>query len=156
METDKINGLLDKYWAGETSLEEEDILRTYFASGSVDPALSAMQPLFSFYAEKKQVNMVGDVVFTPQVKPATPVHNLRWLINVAATVLVFVGLFFANRYQDSQAQNTYVYVDTYDDPEVAYQEVKEALRFISSKMNKGLAKADQSLNKMEPLDNILN
>lgn len=156
METDKINALLDKYWAGESSLEEEHILRAYFSSDSVDPALDSMRPLFSFYEERKHVRMAEDVSFTPQVRPTAPVYNLRWLINVAATVLVFIGLFFANRYQDERSKNTYVYVDTYDDPEVAYREVKEALRFVSIKINKGLTKADQSLNKMEPLDNILN
>lgn len=156
METDKINALLDKYWAGESSLEEEHILRAYFSSDTVDPALDSMRPLFRFYQERKHVKMAEDVSFTPRVRPTVPVHNLRWLINVAATVLVFIGLFFANRYQDERSKNTYVYVDTYDDPEVAYQEVKEALRFVSSKMNKGLTRADQSLNKMEPLDNILN
>ncbi|NND04814.1 MAG: hypothetical protein HKN87_00420 [Saprospiraceae bacterium] len=156
METDNIKILLDKYWAGESSMEEERSLKEYFSNDQVDPAFEAIRPLFAFYKQQGEITMASEINHKPRVEPVARIHNLRWLINVAATVLVFIALFFANRYQDERATETYIFTDTYDDPKVAYQEVKEALLFVSAKMNKGLSKADQSLDKMEPLDNILN
>ena len=156
METDSIKVLLDKYWEGESSIEDERLLKEYFSTDQIDPALEALRPLFAFYKQQGEIAMASEINLKPRIEPVARIHNLRWLINVAATVLVFIGLFFANRYQDQRAKETYVFVDTYDDPKVAYQEVKEALMFVSTKMNKGLSKADQSLAKMEPLDNILN
>lgn len=41
-----INKLLDKYWDGETTLEEERLLKAYFASEAVDPRLLQFAPLF--------------------------------------------------------------------------------------------------------------
>ena len=41
-----INHLLDKYWDGETTLDEERLLKAYFASEAVDPRLIQLAPLF--------------------------------------------------------------------------------------------------------------
>jgi hypothetical protein len=41
-----INQLLDKYWDGETTLDEERLLKAYFASEAVDPRLVQFAPLF--------------------------------------------------------------------------------------------------------------
>ena len=46
MELANIESLLDFYFEGETSLDQEKILRNYFSSANVAPHLMAYQGLF--------------------------------------------------------------------------------------------------------------
>jgi hypothetical protein len=48
METRDITFLLEKYFAGDTSLQEEKILRDFFAAGNVDAGLKHYAPLFQY------------------------------------------------------------------------------------------------------------
>lgn len=41
-----INQLLDRYWKGETSLEEEEILRAFFSQDELPAELKPYQALF--------------------------------------------------------------------------------------------------------------
>lgn len=50
-----INRLLDKYFAGETSRDEEMQLRLYFSVSDVDDDLKELKPLFSFLDEETSV-----------------------------------------------------------------------------------------------------
>ena len=43
-----INQLLDRYWRGETSLEEEQILRSFFSQLCVPEELAKFRPLFAY------------------------------------------------------------------------------------------------------------
>ena len=160
METDKIRKLLDKYWEGETSIQEESELQSYFASSHIAEDLLPFQPLFAFYDKKKHVMMDRDVSIPPansENKAGGNVRSLRWMLQVAASVLILISLFFLKEKTEKAAtKQELVLVDTYEDPELAYQEVKQALMFLSTKMNKGVKKTSNSLTKMEPLDDILN
>lgn len=50
-----IQALLDRYWEGETTLEEERALKAYFASGQVDERLRAVAPLFQVLRDEQTV-----------------------------------------------------------------------------------------------------
>lgn len=52
-----IQTLLDRYWEGETTLEEERALKAYFASGQADERLAAAAPLFRALQEEKTVRL---------------------------------------------------------------------------------------------------
>ena len=43
-----INQLLDRYWQGETTLEEEQILRSFFSQLCVPEELAKFRPLFVY------------------------------------------------------------------------------------------------------------
>jgi hypothetical protein len=156
MEDHKIRALLDKYWEGETSLEEEQNLRSYFSSSQVADEFLPFSPLFNYYQEAQHVKMSGEIKSPdlPQVPGKT--ISLRWLINVAASIAIFIVMFFVNKHSKSPAIDQYAYEDTFQDPQQAYDEVKRALLFVSSKMNKGVNTAAYSLEKMQPLGEILN
>jgi hypothetical protein len=58
MTYEKIKELLDKYFEGETSLEDEKILRGYFSSPNmVDKRLKAYAPLFQFFDVEATIQM---------------------------------------------------------------------------------------------------
>jgi len=50
-----IQTLLDRYWEGETTLEEERALKAYFASGQVDERLRSIAPLFQALREEQTI-----------------------------------------------------------------------------------------------------
>ncbi len=154
MEEDRIRGILEKYWEGETSLEEEAALRDFFSSDVVDEDLQLYQPLFSYFKESGQMQMPGEIM--PPKPGKTSIISLSWITRVAAVCLILMGFLFILKQQQSHLDTGYAMEDTYDDPELAYQEVKDALLFLSTKMNKGVNQANESLEKIEPLDNILN
>ncbi len=154
MEENRVKSLLNKYWEGETSLEEEKELHSYFQSAEVKDEFRSIQPLFAFFSEAGEMKMQGDVKLLEKDFPKRKVVNLRWIINVAASLAIFFALFFVNKKDDYDSQQ-FVYEDTYEDPEQAYAQVKEALLFLSGKMNKGMNTASTSLEKIRPLEEIV-
>lgn len=55
-----INQLLNRYWEGETSLEEEDILRAFFSQDNIPTELMRYKPLFSYEADEAKRDVLGD------------------------------------------------------------------------------------------------
>jgi len=155
MDEDKIRELLDKYWEGDTSLEEEQELKSYFASSQVSDEFAPFTPLFLFFEEEKRIEMESPVAHPPVEKKGGNIISIKWLINIAASVAVVVAMFFIVRNFSPQQPDQYAFEDTYESPEEAYAEVKKALLYVSSKMNKGVSTAAHSLEKMEPLDEII-
>ncbi|MBK8080845.1 MAG: hypothetical protein IPK25_11490 [Saprospiraceae bacterium] len=49
----QINDLLEKYWEGETTVEEENILKSYFQNGQVMPEHEAFTPLLYISMNKR-------------------------------------------------------------------------------------------------------
>lgn len=69
----EIQNLLDRYWDGETTLEEERTLKAYFASGEVDERFSAVAPLFQVLRQEKSVQSAR----TAEIQPQAPVLRVR-------------------------------------------------------------------------------
>lgn len=82
----EITDLLNRYWEGETSLEEEKLLQRYFNSGAVDPRLQSFAPLFQAIQAEQAVSFEGRppmrVLYTP---------NRRLLRVAAAAVILGAG-----------------------------------------------------------------
>ena len=55
-----INQLLNRYWEGETSLEEEDILRAFFSQDNIPTELMRYKSLFSYEADEAKRDVLGD------------------------------------------------------------------------------------------------
>ena len=55
-----INQLLDRYWKGETSLEEEQILRSFFSQICVPEELAKYRPLFNYEQTETKTDRLGD------------------------------------------------------------------------------------------------
>ncbi|MFN0215730.1 MAG: hypothetical protein ACKVT2_15840 [Saprospiraceae bacterium] len=57
MKYEEIQELLNKYWEGETSLEEERRIKTYFNSTGIDKRLEAFAPLFQALRQEQEVKL---------------------------------------------------------------------------------------------------
>lgn len=55
-----IEQLLERYWACETSLEEEEILRAFFSQKDIPASLQGYRPLFAAQQEEKKLSLDDD------------------------------------------------------------------------------------------------
>ena len=165
-----INELIEKYFTGETSLEDENILRGYFNGSNVDPRLLSYAPLFQFFEKEK------DIVFEDAKMPKfekvkseiTPPKfsilrgGVMWKIAATLAFLVVGSVVTFKVFEPKQKQIVahrgakMIILDGDDDPEVAYEKVKEALSLVSKKMKKGTDETTDGLMKLKDATTILN
>ena len=55
-----INQLLERYWAAESTLEEEEILRAFFSQTEIPAELEQFRPLFAYELTAKHTERLGD------------------------------------------------------------------------------------------------
>lgn len=82
--SDDIQDLLDRYWEGETTLEEERALKAYFASGKVDARFAAEAPFFQAVREEQSVQ-------SPKINIAVQMPQqprLAWYRMAAAAAVI--------------------------------------------------------------------
>lgn len=156
----KIDLILEDYWKGESSLEQEQILQDYF-SGEVEEKHRALLPMFSYFSVQQSITLRPDVDLpTPHkqsqeaIKETKVVPLWKRYRSIAAVALVTIaaGAFLLTRPGAVDEPQFLAMEDTYEDPEEAYAEVVEALQFISSKMNDGLETTSSSLEKIKALN----
>jgi hypothetical protein len=143
MESNRIEKLLERYWNCETSLEEEHELRQYF-QGEVPEHLKESAPLFRYYElnKKKAISDIGfDQKIMARLRPKGKMASLlRNSMRIAAGIAVVMVAFFIvkNEVRKSTPQEV---VDTYDNPQLAYEETKKALLLISKSFGTAEAQA---------------
>ncbi len=157
MDSNQVRILLEKYWQGETSVVEESRLKAYFRSDDVAEELEQYRALFQFFDAEALIK------FHPVLKIPTRKSNTfrilssAWVRGAAAAVILALGIyFFMIPGQENIGMRDVTYIDTYESPELAYEEAKKALFYLSGKMNKGVSTAANSLDKMRTLYEILN
>lgn len=150
MDTNRIRQLLVRYFEGATTLDEERLLRDYFTG---DQPIE--EDLIPFRA---QFNLLDKNLFSQAANEALEAKIMNRIISleedgktkirkmplsrllVAASMVLAIGLsvMLINRFRHQELK------DTYNDPQLAYQETQKALMYVSQKMNRGL----------EPLNNV--
>jgi len=136
MELAKIEKLLNKYLEGESTLEEENILRVYFSTNTnIAPHLVGYVPLFKYLRDAKNETYTQTI----PLKPRKQIY--KW-ISVAALVIFSSSVF------------TYVNIKNKNDEKakIAYYKTKEALNLLSIKFNEGAEKVAY-LNEFEQTTN---
>lgn len=151
MESQKIDEWLEKYWKGETSLEEEAQLRRYFQEQEPPPHLRSVAALFQHYDTPPRLDAAFDEQLKPHLRDEKTVPMWPKLLRIAAVVTIFLaGAWWFTQVYNSPPTPAPVAVvqDTYEDPERAYEEAKQALLLVSSLMNEGT----RHLTKLEEFD----
>lgn len=111
-----IEQLLERYWRCETSLQEEEILRSFFSQESVPPTLLSYRALFTYAtsSQKEVLDEEFDQKVLAQIKEEKPVkarvitirQRLVPLFKAAAVVAIVltIGNAIQNAFDTSEAQ----------------------------------------------------
>ena len=150
MKTQEISALLDKYYRGETTEEEEMFLRNHFSQSSDTDEFGDEKEIFNFYASEQDVPLPSPgfenriiAAIDGQEKLREKRHRRRLIysaISTAAALIIIIGSYFYFAQQSNQT-------DTYSDPAVAYAETMKILMTVSATLNKGQ-------NALEPVGRL--
>lgn len=164
--------LLDKYFEGETSLEEEAQLRRYFQeTEKLPPHLEPYGALFAYFESpipafsQKGEDKLRQALQEKQrsqaakVRPLNRLSSLRpWLAAASIALVLSLGFWWAN--SDSQratgamaahsAEEETIDWSKYEaeSPEVAYQNMAEAFKLVSRKMDEGKKQALRGIKEL--------
>ncbi len=141
MDLELIEALLLKYDEGETTLEEERTLRDYFVNSDVPSHLAAEQARFLFMAEAStEVSSLKLEDITGSTNSGSKTIALpfgrsyfRVVMGVAATVSIIVVSLVVLRQSHQDAVGS----KKTESEQLAYQQTKQALWLISTKLNRG-------------------
>ncbi len=120
-----INQLLERYWAGETSLEEEQILRSFFSQPNVPDELKQYRCLFIYEQTEPATDVLGDdfdeqlmsIIERPRpVKARVLTIGQRFAPLFKAAAVVAIILTLSNAAQSSFRDDDYTNVTSFERP----------------------------------------
>ena len=117
----EIARMLDKFMAGETSLNEEQMLAEYFRTNEVGDEWQEYKEMFALFDSGKvdveldvevaqPVNISGEKVKTlPKDVNTKPKILIRWMMTgIAASILFIIGFYIFNKDGESETQDVLV------------------------------------------------
>jgi len=140
MEIKEVKYLLRRYFNGESTIEDERRLETYFQSGNVAKEVAEYAEFFGGISELSGTvddstieEDVMDYILENEHQEKRRFRKL-WInvTGIAASVIIVLGGFLF--FQEQQKP----YNDTFDDPVEAYAYAEQTLQFVSGKYKKGL------------------
>jgi len=155
----EIEQLLEKFYEGETTLEEEELLRNFFLGSEVPGHLKEHRALFGYYEEERGVelenaNFNRSLTAAPASAEDGPVvvtmhprrRKIMYLTGIAAGILLLAGLLFTFR---TEVFNGSAASSKKAEAELAMATTREALMIVSDNLNHGLRQMDrlQALDK---------
>ena len=149
-----IQSILEKYWEAETSIEEENILRSYFLYGQVAPEHEAFRPMFDFFAEEKSQQYDKALSFDPktQIKPLVPWR--KRVLSIAAIFVVLMAATWVFRFQQTGSLNDTMEYASVENPDEALNVTMEALALLGKKLNHSSNHIHQNILHTEKMDII--
>lgn len=175
MENNHIDELLKKYFEAETSVEEERILKDYFGKAAISDRHRKYEHLFNFLKQEENVlsgNFDERLLAAMQPEPSGKA-KLRSLyaplLKIAAIFLLLTSaVFFGYKtWEDKRSEDllaksegkrgaTIIEInDTYDDPELAREQLEKALALLGDKLNKGRELSVTGMEKLEVMDKAI-
>lgn len=152
--------LIEKYWNGETTITEEQSLKSYFNSDQVSKELLEFAPFFQYMGVAKEETLPTDI---PELirkdkvnlKPLTIKSKLITISRIAAAILLLISISFVYTHfnQPTKAERlaSYWAEKEIKDPKLAYKKTKAALLMVSKKLNGGTAAALNQVKKVQKI-----
>lgn len=158
--------LLEKYWAGETTIAEEKALLAYFNSNEVATELARYISLFQYLDEAKKETL------KPSIENLLITHNSKkhflktvasnyFYRSIAAAVLILViaSIGFQTRKSTSETKAermaNYWASKEIKDPKEAFIKTKAALLLVSKKLNNGTNAAFKQVVKVQQVGQFI-
>ncbi len=150
-----IDNLLEKYWEGETSLEDEKVLKEYFKSTDVAEEHAAFKDLFGFFDNESRITYpIDNQSSETESKPTLKVRSLsikKYIFAAAAIFVLTIGsiIVVKNLNNNDQPKETYSQVQEIEDPEEALRVTKQALALLSKKLNSSTKTVKENMGSLE-------
>ncbi|WP_321289411.1 hypothetical protein [uncultured Sunxiuqinia sp.] len=150
MELKEVKQILQKYFEGESTKLDEQLLAKYFNSDNIDPELKEYTAFFAGIeelSENPRNEKLEDEIMNHILENENQekIHD-RWLwqtvSGIAAAVLI--ALLVVNLNNDNRQWN-----DTYKNPDQAYAEAKRTLQYVAGYYKKGM----DELQPIKKIDN---
>jgi len=122
MELKQVHKLIDAYFEGTTSLEEEKALKAYFSAKEIDPSLDAYAPYFATI--KLEQKGTSSVPFSPTTK------KTKTRTRVAIIAASFLLGFFVLKHVQQPTPPTA--------EELVFEEFKANMYMVSQHLNRGM------------------
>lgn len=156
MNKERIDELLEKYYCGSTSLEEEQELKSWFSGNGDFTGYEAEVEIFSHYDRSVTTPEPAPDFEERLIKAVEKLENedrIRHLrqryisiLSAAATVLILISSWFLfNNRKEPR--------DTFSDPRLAYAETLKILNEVSVKLNHG-TRALREISKVQSIARV--
>ena len=146
MNEKELKKLLDKYYNGASTLEEEEELRLFFIGNNVPDGYETEKDIFGYYSQSALVPEPSADFETRIIKGIDEVEErltlgrnrkiLYTVMSAAASLIILIGSYFLIVRTGDPA-------DTFSDPQIAYAETMKILMDVSNKLNKGTLQLKQ-------------
>ncbi len=144
--------LINRYYKGELSEDEEILLKDFVRNNNDDEYADVKEHfeiMNTIFENEEKLDESFDSKILDIIKSEVPVVQKRYNINriisgIAATALVLVSLWITMNIIGSKE----VY-GTVNDPITAFAETKKALNKVSKNVNKGVTPATKTIHKVE-------
>jgi hypothetical protein len=162
MEPEVIKYKLQKYFDGESSLEDERILHDYFRSDQIDEELIPYRDLFAGLSGIRDHEIkiheedLMDFILENEHQEKARYRKL-WQIVTGVAAMLLIALLVIHYANDKPN-----WKDTYTDPDQAYTTAVQTLHFVAGKYREGLAqlkpvsKLNQAVKPMNKSLDLLN
>ena len=150
--------LLDKYFDGKTSLQEEAQLRRAFQTEELPEDLQPFRPLFRYFQEEQPASLSGDFdeQLLDKLEEAPPPEKgiLRFLphrgglLRAAAVFALALGVLWLYQPTETSPETASIDWSKYEvkDPREALEITQSALLRASSELNQGTSVASQEFD----------
>lgn len=144
----EIKNLLEKYYEGKTSLEEEKFLAEFFARENIPDEFRADREVFLTFSESSNTEILDedfdreimDLIHKETVKVPGKQRILYYASAIAAGFTLLIGTYFLLIEDRIPFGNKTTFeMVAVQDPDMALEETRKALYMISEVFNKGTA-----------------
>ena len=151
MDYNKLEDLLQKYWEGDTDLQQEGEIRAYLQHPDLPEKYKKEAALFRFYAFEKNTDSgiksldsilkdketSGENTSTNQKFNRSPNSTYTFLKIAAVLSFIIASTYLIVDQMEGNKKPTEMVSDTFEDPKEAYEETKKVLMLLSSKFGNG-------------------
>jgi len=152
MNQKELRKLVEKYFNGDSTEEEEVALRSYFTTENAPPEFETEKAIFGYTAKPVEIpepspdfesRIMAGIDASEDISRKRYVKFLISYISVAASLLILIASYFFFNNRSST-------LDTYSDPRIAYAETMKILYEVSAKLNSG-TRALQPVSKISEM-----
>jgi hypothetical protein len=140
MKEEKLKRLIEKYYSGESTEDEEKALRDFFRQDDIPLEYMTEKDIFSYYTASEELPepsfgfdkriLEGIDAFDKKTGSVFIRRRLLPFYIAAAGFLILIGSYFFFIHTNESK-------DTFSDPEIAYAETMKILFEVSSELNHG-------------------